>query len=462
MAIGRRAFVASGLAAMASPAVARGAAGALPQVTLRLHHAASSVSCTHVNFLAPWARQVETQTGGRIRIEIFPSMQLGGQPAELFDQVCERTADLVVVMPSSTPGRFPKIETFELPFVPSARALVSSKALQDFAAEHLADEFRAVHPICFCCADRGVLHAPRPVPTLAELKDMRLDAPTRFAAASLQALGARPVPVPPGQLAYAVRSGVLDGCLVAWDMVPPLKLDSLLKAHTDFADWSLGTATFALLMNKPAYEKLPADLKKVLDDNSGQLAAGMAGSMWDLQASLVAAAADRRGEVMTTLGPDMLAPWRKATEPVIAAFVGEMKSRKVDGMKLIAGARTLLAKYAGEPEPQPLPRPVQASPSSATETGSVPPPKPAAPAAPAGTANAAPAPSPAPKVAPSPKFTIRARPSPGSTSTAAAPPVPPNPSAIAAPSPAHPPVAAPAAKVAPAVAAPPTTLDIPL
>src|SRR5579885_2027139 len=118
MGIGRRTFLASGLAAVATPAMARTAAGPLPQVTLKLHHAASSMSCVHVNFVAPCARQVEAQSGGRIRIDIFPSMMLGGQPADLFDQVCERTTDLALVMPSMTPGRFPKIETFELPFVP--------------------------------------------------------------------------------------------------------------------------------------------------------------------------------------------------------------------------------------------------------------------------------------------------------------------------------------------------------
>jgi TRAP-type transport system periplasmic protein len=139
--IGRRAFLAAGAASLAAPVVVRAAPGDAQHFTFKLHHAFSSVSCAHVNFLVPWARGVEAQAGGRIRIDIFPSMQLGGQPVELFDQARDRVADIVWTRPSETPGRFPRVELFELPFVPPRRALVGSKAIEDFSAENLTEEF---------------------------------------------------------------------------------------------------------------------------------------------------------------------------------------------------------------------------------------------------------------------------------------------------------------------------------
>ena len=376
MAVGRRAFLASTVASLAAPAFVRAARGAAAQFALKLHHALSSVSCAHANFLAPWARTVEAQSGGRIRIDIFPSMQLGGQPAELFDQARDRIADIVWAMPSKTPGRFPKIELFELPFVPSRRALVSSKAIEDFSAENLKDEFREVHPICFSCADRGIVHSNRPVQTVADVKELRLDVRTRFAGEALQALGARAVPMPSAQLPLAITRRVVDGCVIPWHMVPALKLNELLKTHTDFADYSLSTTTFVLAMNKAAYENLPVELKKVIDDNSGQLAAGMAGAMWDLQAGAVADMVSRRGDPIVTLEPQAVAHWRKATEPVIGAWRKQMKERKIDGEKLLASARSLFEKYANEPEPQP-PQPPQprqtAQPPQAKANGTSPP-----------------------------------------------------------------------------------------
>jgi TRAP-type C4-dicarboxylate transport system substrate-binding protein len=358
--IGRRAFVASTAASLAAPAFVRASLGDGPRFRFKLHHAHSSVSCAHVNFLVPWARAVEAQAGGRIRIDIFPSMQLGGQPVELFDQARDGVADIVWTRPSDTPGRFPRIEMFELPFVPPRRALVGSKAIADFSPDNLKDEFREVRPICFSCADRGIVHTSRPVQTADDMKGLRLDVGTRFAGEAVQAMGARALLMPSAQLPLAITRHIVDGCVIPWNMVPALKLHDLLKAHADFADYSLSTTTFALVMNKAAYEGLPADLKKVIDDNSGQVAAGMAGTMWDLQAGSVVDMVQRRGDPIVVLAPDAVAPWRKVTQPVIDAWLKQMKARKIDGEKLLASARSLFDKYASEPEPQP-PRPPQSA-----------------------------------------------------------------------------------------------------
>src|ERR1700691_1133748 len=113
MSVARRTFLASTLVSLAAPAVARLARADAAQFTFKLHHSFSSVSSAHDRFLVPWARQVEAQSAGRIRIDLFPSMQLGGQPAELFDQARGGFADIVWTMPSETPGRFSKIELFE-------------------------------------------------------------------------------------------------------------------------------------------------------------------------------------------------------------------------------------------------------------------------------------------------------------------------------------------------------------
>jgi TRAP-type C4-dicarboxylate transport system substrate-binding protein len=373
--IGRRAFLAAGGASLAAPTFVRTALGDGQRFTFKLHHALSSVSCAHVNFLVPWARAVEAQANGRIRIDIFPSMQLGGQPVELFDQARDRVADMVWTRPSETPGRFPRVELFDLPFVPPRRALVGSKAIEDFSAENLNEEFREVRPICFSCSDRGIVHTNRPVQTPDDLKGLRLDVRTRFTWEAVQALGANSMLMPSAQLPLAITRHIVDGSILPWNMVPALKLYDLLKVHTDFADYSLSTTTFVLAMNKAAYDGLPADLKKVIDDNSGQVAASMAGTMWDLQAGSVIDMVSRRGDPIVTLAPDAAEPWRKATDPVINTWLRQMKARKIDGEKLLASARTLFDKYAGEPEPQP-PRPPQpAQPPAEAKAEPNPPPK---------------------------------------------------------------------------------------
>jgi len=368
MRLTRRTLLTSTMASVAAPAVLRLAYAEAPQATLKLHHHFSAVSAPHEKFLAPWARKVEAESGGRIRIELFPSMQLGGAPAQLFDQAREGVADIVWAVPGSMPGRFAKIEVFELPFVLSGRALVNSKTIEDYAAANLQDEFREIHPLCFSCRDHGILHTTRAIKSIDDLKGLRLHVPNRLAGEAVQALGAHGVTVPTPQVPMALAAHAIDGCLDPWDVVPSLRLNDLLKNHTDFAESALSTATFVLAMNKVAYERLPRDLKTVIDNNSGQAAAGMAGAMWDVEAKAVADTARDRGDPITILAAEDVAHWRKATEPVIATWQKQMKERKLDGGKLIAAVRELVAKYAEEPEPQPAQSPQASQPAQKVTT----------------------------------------------------------------------------------------------
>ncbi len=110
----RHALTAIG-AAVATPAVMRVAWGQAPQVTLRLHHFLPPVSNAHQRFLLPWSRKVQEASGNRIKIDIFPSMQLGGAPPQLFDQARDGVADIVWTLPGNTPGRFPATEAMDCP-----------------------------------------------------------------------------------------------------------------------------------------------------------------------------------------------------------------------------------------------------------------------------------------------------------------------------------------------------------
>ena len=401
MRVARRSFLASiiGCAAAAPALLPRRVQADAPQLTLKMHHSFSSVSGVHDRFLVPWARKVEADSGGRIRIDIYPSMQLGGAPAQLFDQARDGLADIVWTVPSHTPGRFPRIEAFELPFVPASRALVSSKAIEDYAAANLADEFREVRPLCFSCRDRAVVHATRTLQGFEELRGLKLHVPNRLADEAVRALGGQAVAMPISQVLLALSGRVINGCLDPWDAAPGLKLYDVLKAHTDFADAALSTTTFVLAMNRAAYERLPRPLKSVIDANSGQPAAGMAGAMWDVEAAGAVALARERGDAVTVLPPKEVLRWRRATEPVIAAWVKQMKERRIDGVKLLADIRELLEKYAGEPEPQPPPRP-SSQPAPEQKVVAQPQPRPEAKVEPPKAAAPAPAATPAAKPPP--------------------------------------------------------------
>ncbi|MGD9923153.1 MAG: TRAP transporter substrate-binding protein [Pseudorhodoplanes sp.] len=340
----RRRFLASAGAVLAAPALSPVAGAQTPAVVLKLHHFLAPTANAHVRFLSPWARKVEKESGGRIRIDLFPNMQLGGTAAQLYDQARDGLADIVWTLPGLTPGRFPRVEVFELPFVANKHAVANAQAVQALYEAQLRDEFSEVHPICLWAHDQGVIHSTKPVGSMGDMKGLRLRAPTRLSAEALKALGANGIAMPVTQVTDALSLKVIDGCLVPWEVVPVIKVDDFAKFHAEFATSpALYTATFVLAMNRKKYGALPQDLRAVIDRNSGQPAAQAAGRVWDDLAVTVADAVKSRGNTITQIDRAEAERWQKATQPVIDAWL--KASKKFGGEKLLADAKGLLAKY---------------------------------------------------------------------------------------------------------------------
>ena len=342
----RRRFLTLAGGAVAAPALLREGYAQSPQVTLKLHHFLPPVSNAHTKFLVPWARKVEADSQGRIKIDIFPSMQLGGTPPQLYDQARDGVADLVWTLPGSTPGRFPGLEVVELPFVAGRRGVVNAKATQELYETQLKDEFKDVHPICLWAHDHGLIHANKQVKTMEDLKGLKLRSPTRQAAEALKALGAAAIAMPIPQVPESLAQRVLDGAVVPWEVVPAIKVHELVKFHTDIpGSPTLYTASFVLGMNKPRYESLPPEAKAAIDKNSGQVAAEAAGRMWDEQAAVVSDLVKKRGNTITTISEEEKKRWMETTQPVIDAWIASVKDKGIDGKKLVETFRALVAKY---------------------------------------------------------------------------------------------------------------------
>jgi hypothetical protein len=148
---------------------------------------------------------VEQDSAGRIKIDIFPSMQLGGTPPQLYDQARDGVVDIVWTLPGSTAGRFPSTEVFELPFVGARRGIVNARASQEYADANLAKETSDIKLLSYWSHDHGLIHATKPVQTMEDLKGLKLRSPTRLAGEALKALGATAIPMPIPQVPDSVQ-----------------------------------------------------------------------------------------------------------------------------------------------------------------------------------------------------------------------------------------------------------------
>ncbi len=328
-------------AGQVSPAAAQ-------EVTLRVHHFLPPPAPVPKNFITPWAEKVEKESGGRIKVEIYPTMQLGGKPPALYDQVRDGVVDIIWTLPGYTPGRFPGTEAFELPFMP-ANAEATSQAAWRFYEKYLKNEFKDVHLIAAHVHGPGLLHVKGDgVSKLEDMKGLKLRGPTRQANALLSALGAIPVGMPVPAMPEALSKGVIDGTVIPWEVTAPLKVSELVDSHTDFAgSRGLYTSFFVFAMNKAKYESLPDDLKAVIDANSGLETSKWVGRVMDEGDAPGIAIAKKSGNKMITLDEAEVARWKKVAAPLVDKWIEEMNAKGYDGAAMVADAKALIAEYAG-------------------------------------------------------------------------------------------------------------------
>ncbi|MBY5934603.1 TRAP transporter substrate-binding protein [Tateyamaria omphalii] len=345
MSLTRKSFL--NMVGAAALAIGSGTAAFAQEVTLNLHQFLPAQANVPKLVLDVWADNVEEASGGRIKVDRFPSMQLGGRPPELIDQAVDGVADVVWTVVGYTPGRFPRTEVFELPFMMTDARAMSSAYWQMFE-KHMKDtEFKDVHILGTWVHGPGMIHVNKEVKTPADMAGLKIRGGSRTVNNLLEKMGSTPVGMPVPAVPEGLSKGVIDGTTIPWEVTAALKIPELVGNHTEFEGNALYTLTFVLAMNKDRYESLPADLQKVIDDNSGlEFSIFAGGTQADSDGPARAAAVDNGNSIVTVSGDD-LAAWQEAAQPIYDEWVADMESKGIDGQALIDEARALMDAYEG-------------------------------------------------------------------------------------------------------------------
>ena len=310
------------------------------EVTLKLHQFLPAQANVPKLVLDVWADRVEAASDGRIKVDRFPSMQLGGVPPELIDQAIDGVADVVWTVVGYTPGRFPTTEVFELPFmVEDARA--ASCAYWTMFEEHMKDgEFKDVKILGTWVHGPGMFHTADPVETPEDLQGMKIRGGSRLVNRLLELAGATPVGMPVPAVPEALSKGVIDGTTIPWEVTPSLKVSELVENHTEFAGPSLYTLGFVLAMNKDRYDSLPDDLRAVVDAESGlNFSVFAGGTQADMDGPAREIAVENGNTIITVTDTSA---WRAAVEPIYTDWIAEMAGKGIDGQARIDQARALM------------------------------------------------------------------------------------------------------------------------
>jgi len=324
---------------MAAPALAQ-------EVTLKLHQFLPPQANVPKLILEPWAERVEAASGGRIRIDLFPSMQLGGKPPELASQVVDGVADIIWTVAGYTPGRFPQAEAFELPFI-MTNAEDTSRAYWEYAEANMMDsDFKDMKILGVWVHGPGVIHSKTAINEIADLNGQTVRGPTRIITGMLGELGATPVGMPVPAVPGALSKGVITATVIPWEVTGALKISELVENHTTFGDEALYTTAFIFAMNREKYDSLPDDLKAAIDSQSGADFSALAGKTMQDSDGPARKIAEDRGNNIIDLAPEQVAEWKVAAEPVEANWIADMTAKGFDGQALVDQARALIAKHS--------------------------------------------------------------------------------------------------------------------
>lgn len=321
---------------------------AAQEISLKLHHFLSERAPAHSRMLVPWAERVEELSGGKVDIEVYPAMTLGGRPPELIQQVRDGVVDLVWTVNGYTPGLFPRTEVFELPNVFVNDPVAANLAIRELFDAELAQEYAGVEVMFIHVhAGNGVHMVDKDVRTPADLAGLRLRTPTRTGAWTIEALGAQPVAMPVPELPQALSKKVVDGALIPWEIIPPLKLQEQTQFQIEGADEErLGTAVFQVSMNKAKWDSLPDDVKAAFRQASDEAWLREVGEMWRASDDGGIAAATGAGNTHIMLSADETATFMEATAPVVDRWIEEVTAAGIDGAGLVEKARAAIARNA--------------------------------------------------------------------------------------------------------------------
>jgi TRAP-type C4-dicarboxylate transport system substrate-binding protein len=326
---------------MRTTAVASLVAGAAQaeDITLTMSHYLPPVLGLHVDFLEPFARQIEEATDGQVTVDIQIAGSALGTITKQWDQVADGIADISFGLHGIPRGRFTCTQVIELPFLTDS-VEEANEVLWSIYPDYLAEEHEGVKVLALMAHDPGVLATTggKRVENPEDLAGLRIRVPSPYVAAMIEDLGGIPVGMPPGQVYENMQTGALDGVVLPW---AGLKEFRITEVTTNAIEIGAYTTPFYFIMNQDKFDSLPADVQEAIDSISGDALVAQFPDWWTAWgAAGPAQITDAGGEVIS---PDeaLRQAWIDATAATVTKLEADLSAECSGGADLITQARAL-------------------------------------------------------------------------------------------------------------------------
>lgn len=315
---------AAALAALAASAIP---AHAQEKIELKLSHVVPSSHWHHNEFLEPWGKELERRTNGKVVVRLFPVTSPLGNIANQLDQVRAGVTDIAHGVAGVPRGRMPRVGIVEMPFLFDS-ADAATRTLWSMAPKYFREDFQGLKLLAIHAHSPGGIHTrEKKVERLEDLRGLRIRTPTAPSNEMISLLGGTPVGLPIPAVYENLQRGVVDGTVFPWDPIGTYKLAEVTRHHLE---GNLYTIALWFAMNEKKYQSLPADVRKAIDEISGDALIPKFGKWWTTADQMGVEAAKARGNTITKLSGEERKRWEEA---LIGMLNRQMTGLEAAGIK---------------------------------------------------------------------------------------------------------------------------------
>ena len=307
------------------------------QETRLLFTSLSPAGSANSIFFNQWAQRVNDQSSGVVKIEVRDGGTIANY-ANVHDRVQDDVVQIGWAIHQVLGGLFPLSEVAGLPFVQPG-GIEASVALWRLYKSGLMDaEYKDIVPLNFVVFAPSQIHFAKSPKSIDDLSGMKIGVQGRVPSQLIGQLGGTAVSVQPGDMYDTLQRGTVDGTIISWSGFAPYKLQEVTTYHIETL---LGQSTSMFFMSKKKYDALPAAVRKVLADNTGEgttrLFAQHFVNQWnDSRAPVVASSK----HTVVQLTPGQTEKWRSKAAPLL----DEWATSRANGGKTLETYRSLFGQ----------------------------------------------------------------------------------------------------------------------
>ena len=295
-------------------------------------------------WLVAWGEKLEKASGGRLAFKHFAGATMAPVPGH-YDLAASGRAEVSWFLHGATPGRFPLTELTHLPYVVGS-AEIGTKVINDaqLRGKYLDPEHKGVKVLLLLTHQPGNIHTTKkPVRTTDDMRGLRLRPASPTIGSFITALGGTPVGISPADQLDAMQKGTLDGSFIDYGGAGiAFKMGGTIKHTTEMYSY---VSSFGVAMNPAFYNRLPADLKKMVDDSVKGVEKEV-GMGWDALDDVGKKLLLEGGGEAIKLSSAEDAKFRKAGEQVTEARLKELDGKGLPARQAFALVKSLSEKHA--------------------------------------------------------------------------------------------------------------------